>query len=83
MWTLAYAIPARIARSTLARSPAAMPCAVGPTTSDATMVPVTVPLPYGHAGLLPPPHRNTATPPATDRCPKWMCENMTVDVNPE
>src|SRR5262245_54773574 len=53
-------------------SPGAIPCPVGPTTSAAVIVPVTVPLGVGHTGLPPPPQRNTATPPLVDRLPKWM-----------
>jgi hypothetical protein len=50
------------------------PCATGPSTSAATIVPSTVPeFEAGQAGLPPPPQKNTETPPLTPRCPTWMC----------
>jgi hypothetical protein len=69
----AYVTPARIARSSDARSPAVKPCAVGPTTSAAVIVPDTDPDEFGgQAGLPPPPQKNTATPPFTPGWPTWM-----------
>src|SRR5262249_8194236 len=49
-----------------------MPCAVGPTTSAATIVPVTGTPAAGQAGLPPPPQKNAMTPPETLDWPKWM-----------
>ena len=51
-------------------SPAAKPCAVGPTTSAAAIVPLTEPeLLAGQAGLPPPPQKKTETPPLTPGLP--------------
>ena len=74
LWTLTYVAPLRIARSNSANSPARMPLSVGPMTSAATIVPVTVPAVVGHAGF-PPPHRKAEIPPFTSGRAKWMCEN--------
>src|SRR5947209_17681149 len=69
-WTLAYTAPLRIARTTSANSPGAMPWPAGPMTSAGVMVPVTVPPAGGHAGLLPPLQRNAMTPPLVARAPR-------------
>ena len=68
---MTYAAPLRIARRTAAKLPGSIPCAAGPTTSAATMVPLTVPLGLaGHAGFPPPPQKKTMTPPLVCRWPK-------------
>jgi hypothetical protein len=56
------------------------PCATGPTTSAAVMVPVTVPeVATGHAGSPPPQKKNTMTPPLILLglgCPASMTDAM-------
>src|SRR5215204_1242138 len=72
---LAYVDPARIARTSSANSPTAMPWAVGPITLAAVRVPETTPSPAGQAGAGavagPPPHRKTLTPPVWLLPPRW------------
>src|SRR5882724_1712214 len=54
-------------------SPGAIPWPVGPTTSAAVTVPVTVPPVVGQGGLPPPPQRKKLTPPLAPRWPRWTC----------
>src|SRR5438046_2777906 len=87
VWTLAYAAPARIARTRAAKSPGGSPCTVGPTTLAGWIVPVTVPPPAGHAGVPAGPfprfvQRNAETPCALKRFPKWMCDCVAADESP-
>src|SRR5258708_36547941 len=70
--TFAYVAPARIAMMTLARSPAARSWAGMAITFAAVIVPWTIPVRTGHAGLPPPPHKKIVTPPLVAGRPKWI-----------
>src|SRR5262249_47860409 len=70
-WTLTYVAPARIASTSSCHSPAAIPCADGPTTFAAVIVPVIVPDVElaGQLGRLPPPQMHADTPPPSPPSP--------------
>jgi len=79
---------ARIAWMTSFSSPAAMPCAVGPTTLAAFQVPLTVPGLAGQDGVPAGPlprfeQMNTMMPPLTARRPRCRCACCTGVIKPE